>query len=65
MRVVFLFLMEIQERKIFRSRKLFDEPCGNCEYLSYCGGCRKAAYERTSRLQGADVTCFKDCVSLD
>lgn len=51
--------------KIFRSRKLFDEPCGNCEYLSYCGGCRKAAYERTSRLQGADVTCFKDCVSLD
>lgn len=30
-----------------------------------CGGCRKAAYERTSRLQGADVTCFKDCVSLD
>jgi radical SAM protein with 4Fe4S-binding SPASM domain len=48
--------------KIFsalRDRKSFEEPCGSCDYLSYCGGCRARAMKVTGSLSGADVECLK------
>lgn len=44
---------------VLRNRQRFDEPCGSCEHLAYCGGCRKRALEHTGRLTGADPDCFK------
>jgi len=41
-----------------RNRAKFDEPCGSCEYLSYCGGCRKNALAHTGKLTGFDPRCF-------
>ena len=49
------------ESKIFnalRNRPSFDEPCGKCEYLSYCGGCRARAYHQKERLNGFDADCI-------
>jgi len=40
-----------------RIRSQFDKPCGSCEYLSFCGGCRARAYTLTGRLNGADPDC--------
>jgi radical SAM protein with 4Fe4S-binding SPASM domain len=50
------------ESKIFnalRNRLAFDEPCGKCEYLSYCGGCRARAYYQKNKLNGSDADCIK------
>jgi radical SAM protein with 4Fe4S-binding SPASM domain len=49
--------------KLCRARKILHYPCRGCEFLSYCGGCRKIAYQYTGSLLGADPTCIKDlCV---
>ena len=44
---------------LLRQRTLFDDPCGSCEYLSYCAGCRARALENTGKLNGFDPYCFK------
>lgn len=44
---------------LIRSRRKFAMPCGNCEYLSYCGGCRNRAYKKSGDIQGADPCCYK------
>jgi radical SAM protein with 4Fe4S-binding SPASM domain len=44
---------------ILRNRPSFDEPCGGCEYLSYCGGCRARAYYQKNKLNGSDADCIK------
>jgi radical SAM protein with 4Fe4S-binding SPASM domain len=41
-----------------RARNQYDQPCGNCPYLSYCGGCRARAYSKTKSLYGADPDCL-------
>lgn len=43
-----------------RNRRLFDEPCGSCEYLSYCAGCRSRAFAKTGKLNGFDPFCMKN-----
>jgi len=43
---------------VLRKRTLFDNPCGSCQYLSYCGGCRARAYDRTNKLNGHDPDCI-------
>lgn len=45
--------------KVLRERTFFDNPCGSCEHLSYCGGCRKRALEHSGKLNGSDPFCFK------
>ena len=40
-----------------RDRSLFDEPCGTCKHLSYCGGCRASAYNKNG-IKGADPCCI-------
>lgn len=45
--------------KALRDRRAFKGSCKNCKYISYCGGCRKVAFEQTHDLQGEDPTCFK------
>jgi len=42
-----------------RRRADYDEPCGSCELLSYCGGCRRRALEKTGKITGNDPLCFK------
>ena len=41
-----------------RFRDKFDEPCGSCQYLSYCGGCRARSFQETGKLTGADPDCL-------
>jgi AdoMet-dependent heme synthase len=41
-----------------RNRPLFDDPCGSCQHLSYCGGCRVVALNHTGRLNGFDPDCI-------
>lgn len=43
---------------ILRKRKEFDDPCGSCKFISYCGGCRKVALDRTGKVTGADPSCL-------
>lgn len=45
--------------KEIRDRRNY-EGCGNCKYLSYCGGCRKSALQATSKINGFDVNCIKE-----
>jgi len=47
---------------VLRNRPSFDEPCGKCEYLSYCGGCRAGAYYQKNKLNGADVDCILNTI---
>lgn len=42
-----------------RDRQLYDEPCGSCEKLSYCGGCRNRAFISSNKANGADPMCYK------
>jgi len=44
--------------KQLRNRSLFQEPCGSCKYLSYCGGCRARAYFSTDSFIGRDPDCI-------
>lgn len=49
------------ESRVFntlRDRSAYVEPCGSCEYLSYCGGCRARAYEQNGKLNDCDVDCI-------
>lgn len=41
-----------------RDRSSYDDPCGSCQYLSYCGGCRACAYKSTGRIIGHDPNCI-------
>lgn len=41
-----------------RDRSKFEEPCGSCVYLSFCGGCRRRAFCSTGDLTGRDPGCF-------
>ncbi|MGB9706884.1 MAG: radical SAM protein [Microgenomates group bacterium] len=46
--------------KIFnqlRDRSKFQFPCGKCEKLSFCGGCRSRAYQLGKSLTAADPFC--------
>lgn len=43
--------------KVLRNRQKYD-ICGKCKYLSYCGGCRKSAYETSGSLNGYDKNCI-------
>jgi len=43
-----------------RQRRSFQEPCGSCEFLSFCGGCRNRAYKATGDLKGNDPMCYRD-----
>jgi len=43
-----------------RSRRKLLEPCASCEFLQYCGGCRKRAYEATKNIYGCDPMCYRD-----
>jgi radical SAM protein with 4Fe4S-binding SPASM domain len=47
-----------------RNRRLFDDPCGSCEYLSYCSGCRSRAFVNTGKLTGHDPLCFKNEIEI-
>lgn len=44
--------------KSLRDRSKFEEPCGSCSHLSFCGGCRKRAFNRSGNLMGGDPGCF-------
>lgn len=41
-----------------RDRSRFDQPCGLCKFISYCGGCRKNALDFSGKLTGYDPECF-------
>jgi len=43
-----------------RDRGSFSEPCGSCDKISYCGGCRNRALVETGNIQGADPMCYKN-----
>lgn len=43
-----------------RQRECFEQPCGSCEYLFYCGGCRKRAFYKFGNLKAPDPMCYKD-----
>jgi radical SAM protein with 4Fe4S-binding SPASM domain len=43
-----------------RERRKIKDPCGSCEYLSYCGGCRKRAFKSFGDLQSVDPMCYKN-----
>lgn len=40
-----------------RNRKAY-KKCGECEYLAYCGGCRKSAYTTSKEVNGYDDNCI-------
>ncbi|MFH0952588.1 MAG: radical SAM protein [Patescibacteria group bacterium] len=40
-----------------RDRSVYDEPCGSCKFLSYCGGCRASAHS-VHRITGSDPQCI-------
>ncbi|MBP5344366.1 MAG: radical SAM protein [Alphaproteobacteria bacterium] len=42
-----------------RKRHKFKKPCGNCTFLSMCGGCRALSYIKTGDYLGADSMCIK------
>lgn len=49
--------MESDLLKEIRDRKKYD-ICGDCKYLSYCGGCRKSAYQSSNKINGFDYNCL-------
>jgi len=44
--------------KALRDRSSFDDPCGSCRHISYCGGCRRRALDLSGKLTGSDPGCF-------
>jgi len=48
--------------KILRERSKYKKPCGNCGFLSFCGGCRARAFLMTNDLLGPDPLCIKELV---
>lgn len=44
-------LREIRDRRKY-------EVCGDCKYLSYCGGCRRSAYQSSNKINGFDYNCI-------
>lgn len=54
-----------EESELFskiRQRRKFSEPCGSCEYASYCGGCRNRAYVHSGDVMGSDPMCYRDLI---
>lgn len=47
-----------------RKRIDFDNPCGSCQFLSYCGGCRGRALTLTQSLTGCDPYCFLEELNI-
>lgn len=41
-----------------RDRGSYDQPCGSCQFLAFCGGCRMRAYVSTGSLTGSDPMCY-------
>lgn len=50
--------------KLLRSRKFLQEPCGSCKHLSFCGGCRKNAFQASKSLLGSDPSCILNEVHI-
>ena len=48
--------------KKLRNRLAFNDPCGSCERLGHCGGCRKRAYFKCKNIGDADPMCYRDSV---
>ena len=46
-----------------RRRDRYD-VCGQCEHISYCGGCRKSALEFSGKIDGFDGYCFKHIAQI-
>ena len=46
--------------KTLRRRYDYQGQCGECEYLSYCGGCRARSLKTNGILNGDDPACFKN-----
>jgi len=46
-----------EKLSLIRQRELYDEPCGSCVYLSFCGGCRSRAYKKSGSFVAADPMC--------
>jgi radical SAM protein with 4Fe4S-binding SPASM domain len=44
--------------KLLRDRSKFNEPCGYCKHLSFCGGCRRRSFDLSGNLTGHDPGCF-------
>ncbi len=44
---------------IVRDREGYDQPCSDCDRLSYCGGCRNRAYQENNNLRASDPMCYK------
>lgn len=42
---------------LMRDRSKYKEPCGFCDYLSYCGGCRNRALKLKGDVLAADPFC--------
>lgn len=52
--------MKSDKLKLLRYRRNYDNPCGECKYIGYCGGCRNRVYQKTGKLNGADSICLKE-----
>jgi radical SAM protein with 4Fe4S-binding SPASM domain len=50
--------LESEIFRTLRNRRSFEEPCGQCQYLSHCGGCRVRAYAQSNKLNGFDPDCI-------
>jgi len=48
-----------KELSLIRNRGKYNK-CGDCRFVSYCGGCRGSAYKITGSLMGQDNDCFVD-----
>jgi len=55
--------LESEVFKLLRNRGLYDDPCGSCEFISYCGGCRRRALDISGKLTGPDHGCFLKLLS--
>lgn len=44
--------------KLLRNRSLLKDPCGSCQFVYVCGGCRARAYAYTGDPTGPDPGCI-------
>lgn len=49
--------------KNIRNRSNY-EKCGECKYVSFCGGCRKSAYESSGNIIGYDDECLLEVLDI-
>lgn len=57
--------MESELFNAIRDRRKYDSPCGDCPYISYCGGCRNRALKLGGSILAADPLCHlgKGCLN--